>query len=128
MKQLILKSLTILALAATPARASTSPRSAVAAPAMAQDEDTGELSIEANTQVEEPGTNTLWIGLLTGAILLIGLTQIVSHAGFRRSSVRNLFLGVKLQLPDASQEQAAWVRSLAPHSAMLVSPKFLAKG
>lgn len=88
-----------------------------------------ELSQRASGADRNGGDNgALWIAALLGGILLIGLTQILSGRSLGGPSARNLFLGVRLQLPENGQEQSAWVRALDSHSALVVSAKLLSKG
>ncbi len=100
------------------------------APAQALAEDpSAELQAEARTSVVNVTDSTyVWIAVITGAIFLMSFSQIVSRSAIGGPSARNLFLGVKLKVSEGKPEQSAWVRALDTHSALLVSPKFLAKG
>lgn len=101
------------------------------------DDPSAELQTEARTRTESVADSTYrWIALITGAILLMGLTQAVSRNNDGTRAARKLFLGVRLRPYRAGDggtesgdgEQIAWIRALDTHAAVLVSSQALAKG
>ena len=86
------------------------------------------LASEARMQTVTVSDNTFWIAIITGAILLMSLSNALSGSAIGRPSARNLFLSVTVRPASGDREQTAWIRALDTHSALLVSPKVLTKG